>query len=140
MRHRENPDYLEFVRRHHSATWWGGRAAGSVPSPEEVHPTDEPLSVAHHVRIRTDGGTGLKPTDYFSVPLSDEEHKRLHAIGEETFWREVGVDPFCVILDLLDIWGLRHGLNVRPVDYGLGAVSAKQWVEVFAAAAPLRFR
>lgn len=46
---------------------------------------------AHHVRMGTNGGSGLKPSDYFCIPLLNEYHTTgsyaLHIIGEETFFK-----------------------------------------------------
>lgn len=45
---------------------------------------------AHHVRLGTNGGTSLKPSDYFCIPLINEYHTTgpfaLHIIGEESFF------------------------------------------------------
>jgi hypothetical protein len=38
-------------------------------------------------------GKGTKVADLFAVPLHPEEHARQHAMNEEQFWREAGVDP-----------------------------------------------
>ena len=48
---------------------------------------------AMHVRNNTDGGTGLKPSDRFSLPGCPTCHARQHRIGELTFWGELGIDP-----------------------------------------------
>ncbi len=44
---------------------------------------------AHHIRLGTNGGTGIKPSDYFCIPLTNENHttgsNALHLIGEDTF-------------------------------------------------------
>lgn len=48
---------------------------------------------AAHVRNGTDGGTGLKPSDRWCVPLCGACHRRQHSVGEVTFWGEVGIDP-----------------------------------------------
>lgn len=45
-----------------------------------------------HVRIGTDGGTGLKPSDRYAVPLCRACHDIQHK-GEVTFWAELGADP-----------------------------------------------
>jgi hypothetical protein len=34
--------------------------------------------VAHHVRTSANAGTGIKPKDWFCVPLNDSQHKHLH--------------------------------------------------------------
>jgi len=42
-------------------------------------------SEAHHVRLGTDGGTGLKPSDKWAVPLCHRHHRQLHQVGQVTF-------------------------------------------------------
>lgn len=49
--------------------------------------------VSHHVRIGGNGGMGLKPSDYRCVPLTAQEHVRLHNQGETFYWKEKGIDP-----------------------------------------------
>lgn len=44
-----------------------------------------PAAEAHHVKSRTDGGMGRKPSDWWCVPLSAEAHRELHSAGEKTF-------------------------------------------------------
>lgn len=44
---------------------------------------------AHHVRLGTDGGIGLKPSDHWAVPLCGAAHRTLHDRGQisfETLW------------------------------------------------------
>lgn len=43
-------------------------------------------SEAAHIRTFTDGGTGLKPSDHFTVPLCSKCHREQHHEGEITFW------------------------------------------------------
>lgn len=40
-----------------------------------------------HVRLGTDGGTGLKPSDQWCISLCRECHAEQHRVGEETFAR-----------------------------------------------------
>ena len=40
---------------------------------------------AAHVRVGTDGGTGLKPSDRFVIPLCGEHHAHQHNISEQRF-------------------------------------------------------
>lgn len=51
----------------------------------------EKAQCAHHIRLGTNGGCSLKPSDYFCVPLLHKYHTTgpdaLHLIGEETFLR-----------------------------------------------------
>ncbi|PZQ45019.1 MAG: hypothetical protein DI551_08720 [Micavibrio aeruginosavorus] len=42
-------------------------------------------SQAAHIRIGTDGGAGLKPSDRYTVPLCGDCHRRQHEIGERSF-------------------------------------------------------
>lgn len=47
----------------------------SQPSPSE----------AAHVRRGTNGGTGMKPGDNWSIPLCSDHHREQHSIGEASF-------------------------------------------------------
>lgn len=50
--------------------------------------------VAHHLTIYANRGMGLKPSDYWCVPLDSDLHQKLHAMGERSFWKSHGVhDP-----------------------------------------------
>lgn len=49
-----------------------------------------------HIRIGTDGGTSLKPSDYFTVSLCKLCHAEQHSIGERTFWANAGIDPLAL--------------------------------------------
>lgn len=57
-----------------------------------------PIEVAH-IRFpdawfgKLDAGMGLKPGHQWTVPLSPEEHRMQHVVGERVFWRERGFDP-----------------------------------------------
>ncbi len=39
-------------------------------------PSDE--TEPHHIRKHTDGGTGLKPSDFYAIPVCREHHNILH--------------------------------------------------------------
>lgn len=71
-------------------------------------------SEAAHVRNKTDGGTGLKPSDRFTVPLCMEHHAEQHNRGELTFWGVLGVDPLNLALRLWTVSGDTLG-GVRAV-------------------------
>lgn len=43
-------------------------------------------SEAAHIRMFTDGGASLKPSDNYTVPLCHRDHLRQHNVGELTFW------------------------------------------------------
>lgn len=47
---------------------------------------------AAHVRTGTDGGTGLKPSDCWAIPLCDHHHKQQHSMGERAFEKEYMLD------------------------------------------------
>lgn len=53
-------------------------------------------SEAAHVRTGTDGGTALKPSDRYAVPLCARCHAKQHRIGELTFWFTLRIDPLVV--------------------------------------------
>jgi hypothetical protein len=61
------------------------------------------------VRCGTDGGTGYKPSDRYTVPLCERCHKTgpkaQHRVGELTFWAALGIDPLNVALRLWTISG-----------------------------------
>jgi len=45
-----------------------------------------------HIRLGTDGGTGLKPSDCYILPLCNTIHSEQHRAGERAFWAEVIAD------------------------------------------------
>lgn len=47
---------------------------------------------AHHVRTGTNGGTGMKPGDDFTIPLCTAAHRELHDGGETSFAILHGLD------------------------------------------------
>lgn len=57
----------------------------------------DPAQCAHHIRLGTNGGTSLKPSDYFCIPLLNEYHTTgpfaLHVVGEETFLNQFKLEP-----------------------------------------------
>ena len=57
---------------------------------------------AAHIRCHTDGGTSLKPSDCFAVPLCASEHFRQHSHGERTFWQDRLDDAISLALELYE--------------------------------------
>lgn len=56
---------------------------------------------ACHIRTGTDGGTGIKPSDYFTVPMTRREHKIQHVRGERAHFATHGVtDPIARALEI----------------------------------------
>ena len=47
---------------------------------------------AHHVRTAATAGTGMKPSDFQTVPLCAKHHSDLHTMGSKTFEEKHGVD------------------------------------------------
>jgi hypothetical protein len=67
--------------------------------------------VAHHVRIGF-FGAGMKPNDSMCLPLTDEQHRLLHQMGEKSYWERVGIDWQGQILKNLLIYSAK---NVPPM-------------------------
>lgn len=83
-----SPRHLRFVRLHECAA---GRQCGlGFAGPIE----------AAHVRLGTDGGTGIKPGDNWAIPLCPYHHRQQHAMGENTFEREYKIDMKKTAADL----------------------------------------
>ena len=72
------PAHLQFVRLHVCALQ-NIRCAGKVE--------------AAHIRMGTDGGIGVKPSDNYAVPLCNFHHRTQHNLGEAAFWEAAGIDP-----------------------------------------------
>jgi hypothetical protein len=70
--------------------------------------------VAHHVRAGGNGGMGLKPSDYRTVPLTAFQHHKLHSMIETKYYEmfEVPIDD--VIADLLQRY-LRQKKNIKTL-------------------------
>jgi hypothetical protein len=45
-----------------------------------------PPSEAAHLRMGLGGGTGVKPHDYWTLPLCHAHHAHQHRVGEHVFW------------------------------------------------------
>lgn len=73
---RSCPSHRAWVRRHRCC----------VPECRQT-----PIECAH-VRSRTDGGTGLKPSDRWTVSLCRAHHAEQHHIGEAAFEERYGID------------------------------------------------
>ena len=48
---------------------------------------------AHHVTVNADRGLGQKPSDYWCIPLTAEQHDLLHRTGERTYWERRELNP-----------------------------------------------
>lgn len=45
-----------------------------------------------HVRIGTEGGTGIKPHSRWTIPLCSRAHRLQHQMGETSFSAKFGID------------------------------------------------
>jgi hypothetical protein len=57
-------------------------------------------SEAAHVRSGSDAGSGIKPSDRYSLPLCTECHALQHQFGELRFWSVLRIDPLNVAFGL----------------------------------------
>ena len=62
-------------------------------------------SEAAHVRLGTDAGVGIKPSDCYSVSLCTSCHELQHRFGELRFWSVLRIDPLSVALRLWTVSG-----------------------------------
>lgn len=64
---------------------------------------------AAHVRMGSDGGVGMKPSDCYIVPLCNKHHAAQHTTSEMNFWiRKCNRDPH----DLAELLWVESG-NTR---------------------------
>lgn len=80
-RYRSEP-YMQWVRGHECCI--AGKAGHVCSGKIE----------AHHVRLGTDGGASLKPSDWWCVPLCSGAHSELHGpgCGQATFDKRYQID------------------------------------------------
>lgn len=71
-----SPAHLAFIRAHHCCV---SDCAGM------------PIEAAH-VRTGSDGGMGLKPSDFYAISLCRDHHAEQHSVGEITFSNRYGLD------------------------------------------------
>ena len=57
------------------------------------------------MRSGSDGATGMKPSDRYSVPLCSSCHELQHQFGELTFWSTLRIDPLNVAFGLWTVSG-----------------------------------
>ena len=71
---------------------------------------------AHHVRLFGDGGCGLKPSDYRTVPLCAVQHDALHNMGEKTFWKANDIDIDMLVLYFISKYIDEQSLSIRAME------------------------
>ena len=70
---------------------------------------EAPIEAAHY-KLGTDGGMGMKPSDYWTTPLCRDCHARQHT-GERTFWQ--GKDPLAIIEALIRTSPVRREIEAH---------------------------
>lgn len=65
-----------------------------------------------HVRTGTDGGTGIKPSDRWTISLCKDCHARQHTMGEATFQQAYGIDMKALAAAFFRASPHRHKLEV----------------------------
>ena len=60
-----------------------------------------PCEAAH---TGSDGGMGMKSSDYSCVPLTFEEHREYHRIGRRAFERKHQISMASLVRDLNRVW------------------------------------
>ena len=89
---------------------------GQLPS---LVPGYEPVQVAHiryaddHVGKRS-AGMGMKPSDWWVVPLAADQHRRQHEMNERAFWGEAGINPL-LIAALLFVHGQTEDVSAATI-------------------------
>ncbi len=73
---------------------------------------------AHHVRLGTNGGVALKPSDYFCIPLTDLHHtlgeQAVHRLGEDSFIRHWRLNLLSIFEKQLgDYLFLKHDIKIK---------------------------
>lgn len=81
---------------------------------------------ACHIRILTDGGTSIKPSDYFCIGLHKDLHRQQHYLGEISFYQKWSINPFKIAKNLVIMSDCKkvnnsmiiHLLDERAKTYG----------------------
>ena len=63
--------------------------------------SEQTPSQACHIRILSDGGVGIKPSDYLTLPFIYQYHKMQTDLGEQTFYAKFNINPFTLAKDLV---------------------------------------
>ena|SRR3990167_3327170 len=84
--------HLRFVRARECAI------RGKYVFPAEQHICRLPIQAAH-IRVGTDGGGNLKPSDSFTIPLCVDAHIE-QGKGERTFEKKYGLNTLKMAADL----------------------------------------
>lgn len=85
--------YLDFIRTLPCVV------SGARSSIEAAHLSFHSTRHGHYGR-----GKGTKASDRWALPLSSAEHRRQHAMSEQAYWGETGLDPHLIALAIFGLW------------------------------------
>lgn len=68
---------------------------------------------AAHARVGTDGGAGVKPSDWWTLPLCHDAHAEQHQIGEPAFEKKYAIS----MREIAKSFWTRSDNNTRRQDY-----------------------
>ena len=86
-------------------------------------------SQACHIRLLTDGGTGLKPSDFYVLNFIYQYHKMQTDLGEQTFYKKFNINPFTLAKELVIISPCKK-VNNREVLHLLD-IRAKTYARIY---------
>lgn len=92
-------EHLRFVRSHECAVRGRYNTTFVRSLGPEQHECSGPIQAAH-IRMGTDGGAGIKPSDNFTIPLCVEAHVEQGQIGEGAFEKRYGIDTHKIASEL----------------------------------------
>lgn len=69
-----------------------------------------------HVRVGTDGGMGIKPSDRWCISLCKDCHNQQHMQGEETFQKAHGINMKKLAEEFFKASPHRHKLETKEGD------------------------
>ena len=78
--------------------------------------SDQTPSQACHIRILTDGGTGIKPSDFYVLPFTYHFHKMQSDIGELNFYKKFNINPFQVAKSIIMLSNCKQINNTNIID------------------------
>ena len=81
---------------------------------------------ACHIRILSDGGTSIKPSDFYCISLHTDLHRQQHYLGEISFYQKWSINPFTIAKNLVTMSDCKkvntksiiHLLDERAKTYG----------------------
>ena len=109
--------HLQWVRGHECALT--GKMGSWRGQPAELHVCQGSVQAAH-VRIGTDGGAGVKPSDNWTLPLCMGAHAQQHAIGEAAFEAMWGIDMKAIACEVAK--NSPPLIRLRKIEHAVGCV------------------